>query len=76
MTEALQLFVDHLFDTKPVVRLQLTIAPENEASKAVAKKVGFTFEGVARGSFYVRGAPRDMEIWAILNSDPRSTPGE
>src|SRR5262245_35453592 len=71
MTEAVQLLVDHLFDTKPIFRLQLTIDPENHASKAVAKKAGFTFEGVARGSFFMRGAPRDMEVWAILPTDPR-----
>jgi len=71
MTEALELVVDHLFDTKPIARLVLQISPENEASKAVAKKAGFTFEGVARGSFYARGAHQDMEIWAILSTDPR-----
>ena len=71
MTEAVQLMVNHLFETKQIHRIQLTIAVENLASQAVAKRCGFTFEGIARGAFFMHGAPQDVQVWAILSTDER-----
>src|SRR5687767_3039297 len=47
-SEAVRLLVDYLFGLKRVNRLQLNIHPDNQASRRVAQKCGFTFEGVMR----------------------------
>lgn len=70
-TEAVQLLVDYLFATKRNERIHLVIVPENAASKRVAEKCGFTFEGVARGAFFNDGRSQDVELWSLLRSDPR-----
>lgn len=72
MTEALRLLTGWLFDTKKINRLQLGIMIRNKASKRVAEKGGFTFEGVARGAFFFKGANHDVEIWSILRGEYES----
>jgi [ribosomal protein S5]-alanine N-acetyltransferase len=70
-TEAVQLLVDYLFATKKPDRVHLVIVPENMASKRIAEKCGFTFEGVARGAFFNDGRNQDVELWSLLRDDPR-----
>ena len=48
MTEALTLFVEYLFFSKGINRIELTAAVENAASRRVAEKCGFTLEGIMR----------------------------
>jgi RimJ/RimL family protein N-acetyltransferase len=69
MTEALKLFSYVLFVSKSINRLELKIFPENTASKRVAVKCGYHFEGIARGAIFHRGAYRDMEIYSLLRSE-------
>jgi [ribosomal protein S5]-alanine N-acetyltransferase len=68
-SEAVRLLVAYLFGVKRVNRLQLNIHPDNEASRRVAQKCGFTFEGVMRGAWFHGGAYRDLEIWSILRDE-------
>jgi len=70
-TEAVQLLVDYLFDTKPRHRLQLVIVPENVASRRVAEKCGFILEGTLRGPFYNHGRNVDIVMYSLLRTDPR-----
>jgi RimJ/RimL family protein N-acetyltransferase len=65
-TEALTLFTDYLFATRHVQRLELAVIVGNEASKKVAQKCGFTFEGISRKAFYVRGHYVDLENYALV----------
>ena len=69
MTEALSLFADYLFQSKPIHRLQLLIAEGNVASERVAEKCGFTYEGTARQAMFARGQHRDMEMYALLRDE-------
>jgi RimJ/RimL family protein N-acetyltransferase len=69
MTEALSLLAHYLFASRKLNRLQLAIMRSNVASKRVAEKCGFTFEGVARGAIFHRGANHDLEIYALLRED-------
>lgn len=73
MTEALSLGVHYLFAAKKINRLQLAIMRPNAASKRVAEKCGFTFEGVARGAIFHRGANHDLEIYSLVRADLRSS---
>ncbi|PKQ03183.1 MAG: 30S ribosomal protein S5 alanine N-acetyltransferase, partial [Alphaproteobacteria bacterium HGW-Alphaproteobacteria-12] len=52
-------------------RLQAACLPENERSRAVLRKCGFTEEGIARGYLRINGAWRDHVVFAILRDDPR-----
>jgi RimJ/RimL family protein N-acetyltransferase len=70
-TEAVQLAVDYLFGAKKQHRIQLVIVPENEASRRIAEKCGFIFEGTARGAFYNRGRNHDVLLYSLLSTDPR-----
>lgn len=68
-TEAVNLLVRYLFESKRVNRIRLVIAPGNIASRRLAEKCGFKHEGTARGAWYHKGAHRDVEIYAILHED-------
>ena len=68
-SEAVKLLVRYLFGLKRVDRLQLNIHPENAASRRVAERCGFTFEGVMRGAWFHGGAYRDLEIWSLLRDE-------
>jgi len=69
MTEALSLFARFLFETKKVNRLHLTVIVGNAASKRVAEKCGFKFEGVARQAIFHRGKNLDLEWYALLREE-------
>lgn len=69
MTEALSLVTSLLFAARKINRLELKIMPGNSASKRVAEKCGYRFEGVARGAVFHRGAYQDMEVYSILREE-------
>ena len=70
-TEAVQLLVDYLFGAKKKHRIQLVIVPDNAASKRIAEKCGFVYEGLARGAFFNAGRNHDVAVYGLLRTDPR-----
>ncbi len=64
-TEALGLLTGYLFSTKLMDRLQLSIHPDNLASRRVAEKCGYTQEGVMRSVAFLDGRFHDIELWSI-----------
>ena len=68
-SEAVGLLVDYLFGRKRVNRMQLNIHPDNAASKRVAEKCGFTFEGLMRSCWFHRGEFHDLEVWSLLRDE-------
>ena len=68
-TEAVNLLVQYLFGRKRVNRMQLNIHPDNAASKKVAEKCGFTYEGLMRGCWFHQGRYHDLEIWSLLRDE-------
>jgi RimJ/RimL family protein N-acetyltransferase len=68
-TEAVNLLLGYLFGRKRVNRMQLNIHPSNGASKKVAEKCGFTFEGIMRGCWFHQGEYHDLEVWSILRDE-------
>ena len=71
ITEAVQLLVDYLFWAKKHHRIQLVIASENAASRRIAEKCGFAFEGTVRGAFFNQGRNQDLVFYSMLSTDPR-----
>ena len=52
---------------------EATIFHSVSCPKRVAEKCGFTFEGVARGAIFHRGANHDLEIYSLVRADLRSS---
>ena len=69
VTEAVSLLVKHLFSTKTINRIQILVLSPNLASKQVAEKCGFKFEGIARGAFFHKGKNHEVEIYSILRDE-------
>ena len=50
-------------------RMEIDILPENKRSRAVARKVGATLEGVRRAYMYVNDQCRDHESYVLMAED-------
>lgn len=64
-TRAVRLMTSWLFELG-AARVFLTVASGNEASVAVARRAGFTFEGTLQAAGVWRGTRHDLELYAAL----------
>jgi RimJ/RimL family protein N-acetyltransferase len=53
-------------------RLQLSIRPGNVASRRVAEKTGYAYEGTLRSSKLIRGRRVDAAVYSLLPDEPSS----
>ena len=51
------------------MRASILISGTNEASKAVARRCGYTFEGTLRSKYMKPGVWEDTTIWSRLAND-------
>ena len=72
MTEALQLFIAFLFASRPLPRLQLNVLKGNQASRIVAERCGFHYEGTLRQAVFHMGTHLDLEMFSMLRSEAPS----
>jgi RimJ/RimL family protein N-acetyltransferase len=71
-TRALRLLTSWGFDAfDDLLRIELWSIVGNEASDAVARRAGFTEEGVFRSRFPHRGGYRDVRCFSLLRDDRR-----
>lgn len=68
-TQAVSLMVKYLFSTRKINRIQLVTDARNGASKRVAEKCGFKYEGTARKALFNQGEHHDMEIYSLLRDE-------
>ncbi|MHB8565809.1 MAG: GNAT family N-acetyltransferase [Nitrososphaerales archaeon] len=68
-SEAGRLFVDFLFTTKPLERLQATVNIENIGSQEVLKKLGFAREGILRKTDFVNAHFTDTIMFSLLREE-------
>jgi RimJ/RimL family protein N-acetyltransferase len=61
---SLALVLEHGFQ-----RIELRVAPGNLASRRVAEKAGFTYEGLLRNAGFVHSGRVDLEIWSLVAAD-------
>jgi ribosomal-protein-serine acetyltransferase len=66
MTAALRAMVDEAFTSWGLHRVEIRASVENERSRALIERLGFRFEGVARGAFRLGGEFRDDAVYAML----------
>jgi RimJ/RimL family protein N-acetyltransferase len=69
-TAALGLLTEWAFSTLGAFRLVLHISTANVASKRVAERAGYTYEGTMRGAFFKQDLREDTELWSRLATDP------
>ncbi|MET7278692.1 GNAT family protein [Kribbella sp. NPDC005582] len=68
-TDAARVMLGFAFGTLRVHRVTAAIGPENEASIAVVKRIGFSFEGHLRDHVFTNGAWRDSLLYSILETE-------
>ena len=69
ITEALRLFTAYLFEAKPINRLEIEVSVGNVASRKVAEKCGFKYEGLKRQALFSRGKYEDIELLSLLRAE-------
>jgi RimJ/RimL family protein N-acetyltransferase len=70
-----RLFIDMVFGTLGVFRLEARAVEENPRGNGVLRKLGAAAEGVLRGGFREGDVVRNYVMWSILESEwPRATP--
>ncbi len=72
MTEALSLLLRHAFVQLRLHRIEANIQPQNEASIALVRRLGFRREGYSPRYLKIGGRWRDHERWAALADDWRT----
>lgn len=73
-TRAVMLLSDWAFAVLGLHRLELTCAPDNLASQAVARRAGFQLEGRLRSHTPFKGARRDTLLHSLLPGDRAAQP--
>ncbi|MFC4549128.1 MULTISPECIES: GNAT family N-acetyltransferase [Halorussus] len=65
-TEAATLVLDYAFETRGLHRVYARIVDFNEASRALAERLGFREEGRLREHVFLNGAYRDTVLYGLL----------
>ncbi|HYD59570.1 MAG TPA: GNAT family protein [Noviherbaspirillum sp.] len=68
-TRAARAMAEFGFETLKLTRLEIVAAEDNRASRALAEKLGATFECVARNRLFVRGVPWDAAVYSLIPGD-------
>ena len=69
-SRALGLLTDWAFAEVGALRIELRIAASNEASKRVAARASYRYEGTLRSLHLKQDVRDDTEIWSRLPDDP------
>jgi RimJ/RimL family protein N-acetyltransferase len=68
-TEAMYLMARHVFEERKYRRYEWKCNSLNEPSRAAARRLGFTFEGIFRQHMIIKGRNRDTAWFSMLDSE-------
>jgi RimJ/RimL family protein N-acetyltransferase len=71
VTRAVRLLCGWIFENLPIERIGIAADPENAASRRVAEKAGFTFEGVLRSWVVNKGRRCDAAMYSLIRGELR-----
>jgi RimJ/RimL family protein N-acetyltransferase len=69
-TRTLELLTEWAFSELSALRIELWISADNSASKRVAERAGYRYEGTLRSFHFKQGRREDFEVWSRLPTDP------
>lgn len=72
VTRAVKVIIDWAIEERGIHRVEWLASAANEASIAVARRLGMTKDGVLRESYSYRGERHDIEVWSVLAPEWRS----
>ncbi len=74
MTRAVHLLAEYAFEALDLQRIEIHVATQNDRSRRIPERLGFTLEGVMRQVQRLRGDYYDHALYALLREDeaPRS----
>lgn len=72
MSDCLKVAIKYLFTEKKLNRIEVCCAIGNTKSSALPKKLGFTYEGIARESEWLYNHFVDMEVYSLLAKEQKS----
>ncbi len=74
MTDGLAAVLDFAFERLALHRIEAACLPDNDASQALLRKIGFKDEGYSRQYLRINGRWQDHRLFAVLQDDPRLRP--
>ncbi|GAA3394366.1 GNAT family N-acetyltransferase [Cryptosporangium minutisporangium] len=72
VTRAARLIIDWAIEERGIHRVEWQVSVGNDASVAVARRLGMTREGVLRQNYLHRGRRYDIEVWSVLAPEWRA----
>lgn len=72
VTRAARVLIDWAVEERDIHRVEWLVSSANEASIAVARRLGMVRDGVLRESYAYRGERHDMEVWSVLAPEWRA----
>lgn len=68
-TVGAQLVANYGFDQLGLHRIEIFMSVENPASRAIAERLGASYEGLLRGRLQLQGRAHDAHLYAMLATD-------
>ena len=68
-TECIRLFVNYLFKTKNIMRVQYTTKIDNIGTKIIGEKMGFKLEGILKNYKFFEGNFMDFYLMALTRDN-------
>jgi ribosomal-protein-serine acetyltransferase len=72
VTRAVRLIIDWAVDERSIHRVEWRVSSANEASIAVARRLGMRKDGVLRRATSTGGRRADAEVWSVLAPEWRA----
>lgn len=69
VTKATKRLIDYGFKHLNLNRILISVSTQNTASKRVARRLGFTYEGTLRSDCFLNNEFLDMEIYGLLKKE-------